>query len=112
PVRDSRSFGRRSSVWADGSVRAAAETGHARAGELSRGGLESAALDARDSLPPDRPAPLEVFPRQRLLAIFLQARRLSDAEDVLAHVPPDPVLRIPERQEARLKAQRLAVVID
>src|SRR5882672_5645508 len=93
-------------------MRTAAEAGHARAGELSWRRLEMSGLDAGDRLHDDLATALEVFSRQRFLAIFLEARGFSDAEDVLAHVPPDPVLRVPERQEARLKAQRLAVVID
>ena len=71
-----------------------------------------AALDPGDRLHDDGAAALEVLVRQHLLAVLLEPGRPADAEDVLPHVPPDPVLRVPQREKARLKTERLAVVID
>src|SRR5487761_1345055 len=106
----SGSFGGCPSVRADGCVRAAAESSHAGACEIARSRLEVAALDPRDRLHDDGTAALEVLGAERLLSIFLEARRLADGEDILAHVPPDPVLRVPEGEESRLKAEGFAFV--
>src|SRR3982074_1274224 len=93
-------------------MRARGEAAHAGAGEVARRGLEVPALDAGDRLHDDFPAALEVAIREHPLAIFLEPRRLPDAEDPLADRPPHPFLRIPERKEAGLVAQRFALVVE
>src|SRR2546422_657925 len=107
-----RSLGRSPAVGADRRVRARPEPGHARARELARGGFEVPALDPLDRIHDHGPAALEVFRGQGLLAVLLQAGRAADAEDVLAHAAPDPVLRIPEGEEPRLEAKRFAFVVE
>src|SRR3989442_10125889 len=93
-------------------MRARAEPRHARARELPRRWLEMPCLDSLDRRDDDGAAALEVFFGQRLLAIFLETRGPADAEDVLPHAAPDPVLRVPERKESRLKAERVALLVD
>src|SRR2546427_11119521 len=107
-----RSGGGPPAVGADRRVRARPEPGHARARELARGGFEVPGLDPLDRIHDHGPAALEVFRGQGLLAVLLQAGRAADAEDVLAHAAPDPVLRIPEREEPRLEAKRFAFVVE
>src|SRR5487761_175052 len=109
---ESASFWGRAPVRADGGVRAAAEAGHTGAGELARPGLEMAALDSRNRMHDHSAAALEILWCQHLLAILLEPRGLPDAEDVLSHVSPDPILRVPERQKSRLKPQRFALVVN
>ena len=69
-------------------------------------------FDALDRPDDHGAAALEIFVGEGLLAIFLESRRPADAEDVLPHAAPNPVLRVPEREESRLKAERVAVLID
>src|SRR5439155_1249011 len=57
-------------------------------------------------------AALEVLGRERLFAIFLEPRGPADAEDVLPHAAPDPVLRVPQGEESGLKAKRFALLVD
>src|SRR2546422_1554625 len=106
------SLGRSPAVGADRRVRARSEPGHARARELARGGFEMSGLDPLDRTHDHGPAALEVLRTQGFLAVLLEARRAADAEDVLAHAAPDPVLGIPEREEPRLEAKRLAFVVE
>src|ERR1700682_2177746 len=108
----SRSFGRRSSIWTHRGVRTAAEPCDARSGALPGRGLEMAPLNAPDGLHDDGAAAVEVLGRQQLLAVLLQARGAPDAEDDLAHVAPDPFLRVPKRQEPRLESKRFAFLVD
>ena len=93
-------------------MRACPEAGHAGAGDLAWRGLEVPGLDALDRVDHDSPASLEVFSGQRLFPILLQTRRPADGEDVLPHAAPDPVLRVPQRQETGLKSERVALVVD
>src|SRR5213594_3993938 len=93
-------------------MRAAPETGHARARDLPRRGLEMPGLDALNRGHHDRAAALEVLVRQRPLAIFLQTRGPADAEDVLSHPSPHPVLRVPQGKEPGLEAEWLAFVVE
>src|SRR5438874_5255660 len=106
-----RSFRRCSTVGADRCMRTAAEPRDACARQLTRRRLEMPALDALDRIDHDAAAALQVVGRERLLAVLLQPGRVADAEDVLAHPTPHPVLWIPEGQEARLKRERLALVV-
>src|SRR5438105_7113640 len=92
-------------------MRTAAEARDARAGQLAWRRLEMSALDALDRLDHDAAAALQVVGGERLLAVLLQPGRVPDAEDVLAHPAPHPVLRVPEGQEPRLKCERLARVV-
>src|SRR5438067_1012369 len=92
-------------------MRTAAKPRHACAGQLARRRLEVPALDALDRIDHDAAAALQVVGRERLLAVLLQAGRVADAEDVLAHPTPHPILRVPEGKEARLKRERLALVV-
>src|SRR5713101_6263089 len=71
-----------------------------------------AGLDATDRLQNDVAAALEVGRFKHLLPIFLETRRTADGKDVLSHRAPDPVLRVPERQESRLKSKRFALVVE
>src|SRR5438270_4849685 len=89
----------------------AAKPRDARARQLARRRLEMPALDSLDRIDHDTAAALQVVGSERLLAVLLQPGRVPDAEDVLAHPTPHPVLRIPQRQEARLKRERLALVV-
>src|ERR1700686_3422570 len=107
-----RSFRRSSSVRTHRGVRAATEAGHARARELAGRRLEVTCLDALDRLHHDRAAALQILFRQQLLAIFLEARGAADAEDVLAHAAPDPVLRVIEREVPRRESERLALLVE
>src|SRR5216684_555710 len=88
-----RSFWRGPSVWADRRVRARAKARDAGTRKVAGRGLEVAAVE-------------------NLLAVLLETRGAAHREDVLAHRAPDPVLRIPEGQESRLKAERLALVVE
>src|ERR1700687_5252338 len=108
----SRSFGWSTSVGAHCGVRAAAEPGDAGAGQLTWRGLEMTGLDPPDRVHDDRPAAVQVFGCQQPLAIFLEARRAADAEDVLPHAAPDPILRVPEGEEAWLESERLSFLVD
>src|SRR5260370_24295832 len=85
---------------------------HACPGEVARRGLEMSRLDARDRGHDSRPAALEVFIAEQSLAVFLQSGGLAHAEDDLADRAPDPFLRVPQRQEARLESERNAVVVE
>jgi hypothetical protein len=60
----------------------------------------------------DRAAAIQVFLGQKLLAIFLEARGPADAEDVLPHAAPHPVLRVVKREEPRSEAERLALLVE
>src|SRR5207245_8014106 len=107
-----RSFGGRSSIRADRRVRARPETCDARAREVARGRFEVATFDPIDRVQHDVATALEIAGLQHLLAVLLEAGRPADGEDVLPHRPPDPVLRVPQRKESRLEAERFALVVD
>src|SRR5256885_11711914 len=92
-------------------MRTAAEPRDACARQLARRRLEMPPLDALDRIDHDAAAALQVVGRERLLAVLLQPGRVADAEDVLAHPAPDPILGVPEGKEARLKRERLALVV-
>src|SRR5712692_7523978 len=104
--RSPSSFGWCASVRAHRGVRTTAEARDARPGKVSWRWFEVPRFDPRDCLNDDGPAALEVLRGQRFLAVLLQPGRPADAEDVLAHAAPHPVLRIPKRKESRLKAKR------
>src|SRR2546426_6310248 len=109
--RASRSVGRRPAVWAHGRVRTGAETRYAGPRELPRRGLEMPRLDALDRGRDHAAAALQVVLGQRPLAVLLQPGRPADAEDVLSHAGPSPVLRVPERQEPGLEAEWFALLV-
>src|ERR1700680_5148580 len=69
-------------------------------------------LDTGDRAHDDVAAALEIPCIEHLLAVLLEAGRPADSEDVLAHRAPNPILRIPERQESRLEAKRFALVVE
>src|SRR5207302_2662656 len=106
------SFGRLPSVRANSRVRAAGIPAHAGAREVAWRGLEPPRLDARDRGHDRRAAALEVLIAEQSLAVLLQARGLAHAEDDLADRAPHPFLRVPQRQEPRLEAKRVAVIVE
>ena len=91
---------------------ARSESRHAGAWELPRPGFEVPGLDPLDRRHHHGAAAIEVILRQRPFAVLLQAGRPADAEYVLAHASPDPVLRIPEREKPRLEPERLPFVVE
>src|SRR3981189_1878897 len=93
-------------------MRAASEASHAGARALGRLGLEGARLDAVDRVDDDGSTALQVLFRQELLAIFLEARGAADAEDVLPHAAPHPILRVIEGEIPRREAERLALLVE
>src|SRR5437660_10987485 len=93
-------------------MRTRAETRHARTGELAGRGLKVSFFDALDRPDDHGAAALEIFVGEGLLAIFLESRRPADAEDVLPHAAPNPVVRVPEREQSRLKAEGAAVLVS
>src|SRR5258708_39099440 len=108
----SRSFRWSPSVRAPRGGRAAAESSHAGPGELPRRRLEVTRLDAPDRIDHDGPAAVEVLTREQPLAIVLESGGVANAEDDLPHIAPDPFLRVPQRQEPRLEAERLALLVE
>src|SRR5258708_14141862 len=93
-------------------VRAAAESSHAGLGGLPRRRFEVTRLDAPDRIDHDGPAAVEVLTREQPLAIVLESGGVANAEDDLPHIAPDPFLRVPQRQEPRLEAERLALLVE
>ena len=71
-----------------------------------------ATFDPIDRVQHDVATALEIAGLQHLLAVLLEAGRPADGEDVLPHRPPDPVLRVPQRKESRLEAERFALVVE
>src|SRR5258708_22925151 len=108
----SRSFRWSPSVRAHRGVRAAAKSSHAGPGELPRRRLEVTRLDAPDRIDHDGPAAVEVLTREQPLAIVLESGGVANAEAHLPHIAPDPFLRGPQRQEPRLEAERLALLVE
>src|ERR1051326_8384630 len=96
----------------DRRMRAAGIPAHARAREIARRGLEATCVDPSDRVHDDAAAALEVFLGQQALPVFLEAGRQADAEDDLPDRAPHPLLRVPEREEARLESERIALVIE
>src|SRR6266852_8943402 len=110
--RQQSSFGWCAAIGPHGGVRAAAKARHTRAGEVSRRGFEMTGFDARYRLNDDGPAAVQVLGGQRLLAVLLEPSRPADAEDVLTHAAPNPVLRIPERKKPGLESERAPLIVD
>src|SRR5258708_3507408 len=108
----SRSFPWSTSVRAHRGGGAAAKATAPGPGELPRRRLEVTRLDAPDRIDHDGPAAVEVLTREQPLAIVLESGGVANAEDDLPHIAPDPFLRVPQRQEPRLEAERLALLVE
>src|SRR5438270_945640 len=97
---------------ADGGV-GAAEVAQAGAHHVPGRGPEVALPDALDGRDHGLPAAGEVAGLERLLHPLADARRrFADREEDLPHRAVDPVLRVPEREPARLQVDALALRAD